>query len=213
MELLNELGIDRALLWPTLGSLLEERVHDNPPAIHAVVHSLNQWMKSTGRSTTRAACSRPRSSHLGSSTRRSRSSTGWWSGGEDHLDPALPGLGLEGPRRRPCPSSTPSGPRWRSPTSWSACTRRTAGTSATQRVGGGKDGEIPPFKGARASPPHRHAGRPIFDTIASLVGHGLSHVSLIALHAGRERLGLGAAALGRIEHAYHTAETSSTRTR
>ena len=45
MELLNELGIDRAVLWPTLASLLEERVHDNPPAVHAVVHALNTWME------------------------------------------------------------------------------------------------------------------------------------------------------------------------
>ena len=45
LKLLDELGIDRALIWPTLASLLEERVHDNPPAVHAVVHALNQWME------------------------------------------------------------------------------------------------------------------------------------------------------------------------
>ena len=44
LELLDELGIDRALMWPTLASLLEERVRDNPPAVHAVVHALNRWM-------------------------------------------------------------------------------------------------------------------------------------------------------------------------
>jgi predicted TIM-barrel fold metal-dependent hydrolase len=44
IKLLDELGIDRALIWPTLASLLEERVHDNPRAVHAVVHALNQWM-------------------------------------------------------------------------------------------------------------------------------------------------------------------------
>src|SRR5580658_10850076 len=31
LKLLDELGIDRALIWPTLASLLEERVHNNPP--------------------------------------------------------------------------------------------------------------------------------------------------------------------------------------
>ena len=30
--------------WPTLASLVEERLRDDPPAIHAVVHALNEWM-------------------------------------------------------------------------------------------------------------------------------------------------------------------------
>ena len=41
---MDELGIDRALMWPTLASLLEERLADDPDATHAVVHALNQWM-------------------------------------------------------------------------------------------------------------------------------------------------------------------------
>jgi predicted TIM-barrel fold metal-dependent hydrolase len=44
LELMDELGIDRALMWPTLASLVEERLRDDPPAIHAVVHALNEWM-------------------------------------------------------------------------------------------------------------------------------------------------------------------------
>jgi predicted TIM-barrel fold metal-dependent hydrolase len=44
LELMDELGIDRALMWPTLASLVEERLRDDPLATHAVVHSLNQWM-------------------------------------------------------------------------------------------------------------------------------------------------------------------------
>ncbi len=44
LELMDELGIDRALMWPTLASLVEERLRDDPLAIHAVVHALNQWM-------------------------------------------------------------------------------------------------------------------------------------------------------------------------
>jgi len=34
IALMNELGIDRALMWPTLASLLEERLSDNPIATH-----------------------------------------------------------------------------------------------------------------------------------------------------------------------------------
>ena len=43
-KLMDELGIDRALMWPTLASLLEERLRDDPVATHEVIHSLNQWM-------------------------------------------------------------------------------------------------------------------------------------------------------------------------
>ena len=44
LELMDELGIDRALMWPTLTSLVEERLRDDPLAIHAVIHALNEWM-------------------------------------------------------------------------------------------------------------------------------------------------------------------------
>jgi len=42
--LMNELSIDRALMWPTLASLLEERLADDPEATHLLVHALNEWM-------------------------------------------------------------------------------------------------------------------------------------------------------------------------
>lgn len=44
LELMDELSIDRALMWPTLASLLEERLADDPVATHVVIHALNQWM-------------------------------------------------------------------------------------------------------------------------------------------------------------------------
>jgi predicted TIM-barrel fold metal-dependent hydrolase len=43
-ELMKEMGIDRTLLWPTLASALEERIADDPDAVCAVVHALNEWM-------------------------------------------------------------------------------------------------------------------------------------------------------------------------
>ena len=36
LALMDELGIDRAIMWPTLASLLEERLSDDPRATHAV---------------------------------------------------------------------------------------------------------------------------------------------------------------------------------
>ncbi|MGH9231886.1 MAG: amidohydrolase family protein [Acidimicrobiales bacterium] len=44
LELIDELGVDRALMFPTLASLLEERMRDDPVLIHAVIHSLNEWL-------------------------------------------------------------------------------------------------------------------------------------------------------------------------
>ena len=44
LKLMDELGLDRALMWPTLASLLEERMRGEPEAVHAVIHALNQWM-------------------------------------------------------------------------------------------------------------------------------------------------------------------------
>jgi predicted TIM-barrel fold metal-dependent hydrolase len=41
---MDELGIDRTIMWPTLASLLEERLRDDPKATHVVIHALNQWM-------------------------------------------------------------------------------------------------------------------------------------------------------------------------
>jgi predicted TIM-barrel fold metal-dependent hydrolase len=47
LELMDEMGIQRTLMFPTLASLVEERMRDEPELIHAVVHSLNQWLYET----------------------------------------------------------------------------------------------------------------------------------------------------------------------
>ena len=44
LELMKEMGIDRTLLWPTLASVLEERVADAPDVAVTVIHALNEWM-------------------------------------------------------------------------------------------------------------------------------------------------------------------------
>ena len=41
---LDELGIDAALMFPTLASLLEERMRDDPDRTHAAVHAFNRWL-------------------------------------------------------------------------------------------------------------------------------------------------------------------------
>src|SRR3546814_18048122 len=46
-ELMDQLGVDRAPMFPTLASLLEERLRDEPDTSHAVLHSLNEWIHET----------------------------------------------------------------------------------------------------------------------------------------------------------------------
>ncbi|ADP84945.1 amidohydrolase family protein [Pseudofrankia inefficax] len=47
IELMDEQGLDRALMFPTLASLVEERLRDDVGAMHAVIHALNEWMYET----------------------------------------------------------------------------------------------------------------------------------------------------------------------
>ncbi|HVT75440.1 MAG TPA: amidohydrolase family protein [Acidimicrobiales bacterium] len=47
LELMNEQGLDRVLLFPTLASLIEERMRDDPEMTHAVIHALNEWIYET----------------------------------------------------------------------------------------------------------------------------------------------------------------------
>lgn len=44
LQVMDDLQLQRALMFPTLASLVEERMRHHPELIHAVVHSLNQWM-------------------------------------------------------------------------------------------------------------------------------------------------------------------------
>jgi predicted TIM-barrel fold metal-dependent hydrolase len=47
LELMDELGVDRTLMFPTLASLVEERMRDDPELTHAVIHALNEWLYET----------------------------------------------------------------------------------------------------------------------------------------------------------------------
>jgi predicted TIM-barrel fold metal-dependent hydrolase len=44
LEIMDELGIDRTFMFPTLASLVEERFADAPDLGHVVIHALNEWM-------------------------------------------------------------------------------------------------------------------------------------------------------------------------
>ncbi len=47
LEVMDELGLDQTLMFPTLASLLEERMRDDAELTHAAVHALNEWMYET----------------------------------------------------------------------------------------------------------------------------------------------------------------------
>jgi predicted TIM-barrel fold metal-dependent hydrolase len=47
LELFDELGIYGSLMFPTLASLVEERMRDDPDLAHAVIHALNEWILET----------------------------------------------------------------------------------------------------------------------------------------------------------------------
>ena len=75
---MNELGVDRTLMFPTLASLVEERMRDDPALIHVVVHALNQWLDEVwGFNYQNRIFTMPVDQPARSSRRPSRSSTGW----------------------------------------------------------------------------------------------------------------------------------------
>jgi predicted TIM-barrel fold metal-dependent hydrolase len=47
IALMDEQGLDRTLMFPTLASLVEERMRDDPAMMHAVIHALNEWLHET----------------------------------------------------------------------------------------------------------------------------------------------------------------------
>jgi predicted TIM-barrel fold metal-dependent hydrolase len=47
LALMDEQGLDRSLMFPTLASLLEERMSDDPELTHAAIHALNEWLYET----------------------------------------------------------------------------------------------------------------------------------------------------------------------
>jgi predicted TIM-barrel fold metal-dependent hydrolase len=47
LEVMDSLGLDYTLMFPTLASLVEERLKDDPDLILDIVHALNEWMYET----------------------------------------------------------------------------------------------------------------------------------------------------------------------
>ena len=44
LKLMQDMGIDRTVMWPTLASVLEERLADDPRTVCTIIHAFNQWV-------------------------------------------------------------------------------------------------------------------------------------------------------------------------
>jgi len=176
LELMNELGIDRALMWPTLASLLEERLRDDPEAIHSVVHALNQWMAEhwsfnyEDRIFPTPIISLP-------IVDRAIEELEWVleRGARVILVRPAPVPGLRGPRSMALPEFDPF---WERVAAADVLVGMHASDSGYQRYinewEGMSDGEFLPFKGGSGfASIVGTMSRPIVDTMSSLIGHGL----------------------------------------
>ena len=137
VKLMDELGIDRAMMWPTLASLVEERLRDDPFATAAVIKALNRWMYEQWSFNYEDRIFATPVVNL-AILDNALEEIDWIieHGARVVLIRPAPVTTLLRPRARwRCPSSTRSGSAWSRPTSWSACTRRTAATSATSTSG------------------------------------------------------------------------------
>ncbi len=176
LELMDELGIDRALMWPTLASLVEERLRDDVDATHAVVHALNEWMYETwtfdfeGRIFPTPVITLP-------IVEEAIRELEWVTerGARVILVRPAPVPGLRGTRSFALPEFDPF---WELVQEKDVLVGMHASDSGYQRYlnewEGVRDDEFTPFTGGSAfAAIVGHAGRPIIDTIASAIGHGL----------------------------------------
>ena len=176
IQLMDELGVDRALMWPTLASLLEERLRADPPATHAVVHALNRWMHEhwsfayEGRIFPTPVVSL-------CIVERAIEELEWVleRGARVILVRPAPVPGFMGPRSPALPEFDPF---WERVAEAGILVGMHASDSGYQRYvnewEGVRNGEMLPFKGGSGfAAIVGHMSRPIVDTVASLIGHGL----------------------------------------
>ena len=176
LALMDELGLDRALMWPTLASLLEERLRGDPLATHTVVHALNQWMAEHWTFNYENRMFPTPVIHLGI-VDRAEEELEWVleRGAKIILIRPAPVVGFKGPRSIALPEFDPF---WAKVAEADILVGMHASDSGYQRYmnewEGIRDGEMTPFKGGSGFQAIiGHQGRPIIDTVASLIGHGL----------------------------------------
>jgi predicted TIM-barrel fold metal-dependent hydrolase len=176
IQLMDQMGLQGALMWPTLASLLEERLGDDVLATHAVIHALNQWMHDDWTFNYQDRIFPTPVINLGIVER-----------GIEELEYVLergarvilirpaPVPGLYGKRSMALPEFDPF---WAKVAEADILVGLHASDSGYQRYvnewEGVRDGEMLPFKGRSAfATIMGHFSRPVVDTIISLIAHGL----------------------------------------
>ena len=137
LEVMDSLGLDYTLMFPTLASLVEERLKDDPDLILDIVHALNQWMYETWQFNYEDRIFSTPVINLGDRRPRARG-TRLVPGArrQDRSGPACAGARLSrAPARWAWKSSTRSGTPASRPASRCRCTPRTAGTPSTSTTG------------------------------------------------------------------------------
>jgi predicted TIM-barrel fold metal-dependent hydrolase len=176
LQLMDELGLDRALMWPTLASLLEERLRGDPEATHAVIHALNQWMHEHWTFNYENRIFPTPVINLGIAEEGMKELE--WvleRGARIILIRPAPVYGYLGPRSFALPEFDPF---WKMVDEARIPVGMHASDSGYQRYfdewEGNRHGEMTPFKGGSGFMAIvGHQGRPIMDTVGSLIGHGL----------------------------------------
>ena len=191
---LNELGIDGALMFPTLASLLEERMRDDPDLTHAAVHAFNEWLYDewTFNYEDRIFATPVVTLPI---VEKAIEEFEWCleRGARAVLIRPAPAWGSAAHARPGCPSSTRCGPASRRPACSSPCTPPTRATPTSPACGRAR-GEFLPFK----PNPFRAmvmGTRPIMDTMAALgLPRRADPVPRPPHRDGRERRHVGAPA-------------------
>ena len=176
LELMDEQGIDRSLMFPTLASLVEERMRDDPEMTHAVIHSLNEWLHETWTFNYENRIFPTPVIHLGI-VDKAIEELEWVlaRGARIVLIRPAPVYGFMGPRSPALPEFDPF---WKVVDQARIPVGMHASDSGYQRYINEWDGvpgdEMTPFKaGSGFMTIVAHMSRPITDTVASLIGHGL----------------------------------------
>jgi hypothetical protein len=156
---LDELGIDAALMFPTLASLLEERMRDDPDLTHDAVHAFNQWLHDewTFNHEDRIFATPVITLPI---VERAIEELEWClerGRGPCSSGPHRPGA-CAVLARRACRSSTRSGPASRRPASWWRCTPPTPATPTSPASGRARASSCP-SSSTRCGPWSRAPGR------------------------------------------------------
>lgn len=176
VQLMDEMGLQGALMWPTLASLLEERLGDDVLATHAVIHALNQWMHDDWTFNYQDRIFPTPVINLGIVDKAIEELEYVLErGARVILIRPAPVPGLFGKRSMALPEFDPF---WAKVAEADILVGLHASDSGYQRYinewEGVRDGEMLPFKGRSAfALIQGHFSRPVVDTVISLIAHGL----------------------------------------